>query len=146
MEIRRATRAEVPDVDTLLAKSSLPALPNAHPLSNLLVVLDEGVVVGAVALEVAARRGLVRSVVVEEGHRRRGLGAGLVSSIIARGHELGLRELYVLTENASEFFSSREFSEVERAEVPPEIQATREYREQSPESALVMCLPLETRL
>lgn len=146
MEIRRATREEVGDVDALLETSGLPALPEAQPLSNLLVALVDGAVVGAVALEVAARRGLVRSVVVEEGQRRSGLGSHLISSIIARGHELGLREFFALSENASEFLESVGFSEVERTHVPPEIRATRQFREQCPESAHVMRLALETRL
>jgi amino-acid N-acetyltransferase len=146
MEIRRATRDEVAEVDALLAASGLPALPQGQSLSNLLVALEDGTVVGAVALEVAARRGLLRSLVVREGHRGKGLGSGLVSSLISRGHELGLRDLYVLTETADDFFTGREFTVVDRADVPPEIRATREFREQCPESARVLRFQLETRL
>ena len=145
MAIRRANREDVAVVDSLLQASSLPALPPGQPLSNLLVALEAGEVIGAIALEVASRRGLVRSVVVAEPERRKRIASGLVSSLIARAHELGLRELYVLTKDASEFFATRGFSVVERADVPPEIQATREFRE-CPESAGAMCLPLETRL
>lgn len=145
MEVRRAAREEVAAVDALLEASALPPLPAGQPLSNLLVALDAGVVVGAVALEVAARRGLLRSVVVAESHRRQGVGGRLVSTLVARAHELGLRDLYLLTTGAAAFFASREFAPVDREALPPEIQATREFRE-CPETATAMRLPLETRL
>ncbi len=52
----------------------------------------------------------------------------------------------MVTEDASDFFARFGFSAVERTDVPREIQATREYREQCSDSAAVMCLPLSTRL
>ena len=145
MEIRKASRDDVAHIDSLLEASSLPKLPPNEALSNLLVALEGGEVVGGVALEVASRRGLLRAVVVAADHRRKGIGAGLISSIVARAHELGLRDLYLLTESASEFFTSRGFAPIERSAAPPEIRATSEFR-RCPESARLMCLPLETRL
>lgn len=146
MEIRRATREELADVDALLREAGLPALPPAQPLSNLLVAREEGCVRGAIALEVAGRRGLLRSVVVAPSHRGRGIGADLLSSLVSRAHELGLRDLYLLTESASGFFAERGFEEVERVDVPQEIRATRQFAELCPETAVVMCAPLSTRL
>ncbi len=54
--------------------------------------------------------------------------------------------LKMVTKDASDFFARFGFSAVERTDVPREIQATREYREQCSDSAAVMCLPLSTRL
>lgn len=145
MEIRKASRDDVAHVDALLEANSLPKLPRDEARSNLLVALEGGEVVGGVALEVASRRGLLLAVVVAAEHRRKGIGAGLISSILARAHELGLRDLYLLTEQASEFFSGRGFTPVERSAAPPEIHSTSEFRG-CPESAQLMRLPLETRL
>ena len=105
--------------------------------------MEDEAPIGAIALEVVVRRGLVQSAVIAPGQRGRGVGASLVRSLISRAHELGLRELYVLTKNASAFFSRLGFLPVKREEVPLEI---REYWKQCPEAAAVLRLPLTTRL
>jgi amino-acid N-acetyltransferase len=145
MEIVRATREEVAAVDALLQSCALPPLPPAIPLSNLLVARDDGALVGAIALTVAGRRGLLRSLVVAAERRGAGLGAALVSSLLSRAHELGLRDLHLLTENAADFFERQGFDAVSRDVVPQEIRETREFREQCPESAQAMRLRLSTR-
>jgi amino-acid N-acetyltransferase len=145
MEIRRAIREEVAAVDDLLRENDLPGLPPALPLSNLLVAKAEGELVGAVALEVAGRCGLLRCAVVAVSHRGNGIGGELVSSLVSRAHELGLRDLYLLTENAEAFFAAQDFVRIARDDLPPEIRATREFRELCPESAVAMRFPLATR-
>ena len=146
MDIRRATGQDLVRVAVLLEERGLPALPSSVPLSNTFVALDGGQVVGVVALEVMARVGLLRSTVVAQSHQGQGVGASLVRSLIARAHELGLREIYLLTEDAPDFFRALDFETVDRADVPREIRSTREYREQCPESADVLRLSLMTRV
>lgn len=146
MTICRPTREDLPAVAALLAAAGLPALPHGQPLSNLLVAIEGGTVVGAIALEVIVRFGLLRSVAVDEAHRGAGLGGRLVSSMVARAHELGLRDLYLLTEDAADFFAKRGFEGIERESVPSELRASRPFREECAESARAMRLPLQTRL
>ena len=145
MDTRRATQRDLECIGSLHEESGLPALPSNIPLSNVIVALDGNQAVGGMALEVCARSGLLRSAVVSQAQRRKGVGTSLVQSIIARAHELGLCDLYLLTEHASEFFAAVGFATIDRSEVPGEIRATREYKEQCPESALVMKLSLATR-
>jgi amino-acid N-acetyltransferase len=145
MDTRRATQQDLERIRALLEESGLPALPSNIPLSNVIVALEGAETVGGIALEVRARSGLLRSAIVSPDHRRKRVGASLVQSIIARAHELGLRDLYLLTEDASEFFAAVGFAPIDRSEVPGEIRATSEYKEQCPESAAVMRLPLATR-
>ncbi len=143
MDTRRATTPDLEPIRALLEAESLPPLPSDLPLSNVLVAMEDEAPIGAIALEVVVRRGLVQSAVIAPGQRGRGVGASLVRSLISRAHELGLRELYVLTKNASAFFSRLGFLPVKREEVPLEI---REYWKQCPEAAAVLRLPLTTRL
>ncbi len=145
METRRATQRDLEQIRSLLKETGLPALPSKVPLSNVIVALDGAKAVGGIAIEVRARSGLLRSAVVSPDHRREGVGASLVQSIIARAHELGLRDLYLLTEDATEFFAAAGFAPIDRSEVPSEIRATREYKDQCPDSAEVMKFPLATR-
>ena len=144
-ETRRARREELAQVGSLLESHSLPPLPRDLSLSNVLVALDGDAVVGSVVLKVVARRGLLRAVVVSPSHRGKGIGGSLIRSIVARAHELGLRDLYLLTEGAAPFFAELGFGPIERSQVPLELAMTREYREQCRESAIVMHLPLASR-
>lgn len=145
MVIRRATREDLGPVAALIEAAGLPPLPHSPTLANLLVALGEDAVVGTIYLEVVGLRGLVRSAVVAPSHARRGIGTSLMQSLVARAHELSLRELYLLTENGKAFFARAGFEPVPREVVPSEIRSTREYREQCLESATVMRLKLATR-
>ena len=146
MDIRRAAEEDLAQVDALLEEAGLPPLPRHTPLSNVIVALDGPAVRGAATVEVAGRYGLVRSTVVAPDVRGRGLGASLLRTLVARAHELGLLQLYLLTENAAGFFEAQEFRELPRAAAPPEIRATEEFREQCPETAKLLCLQLATRV
>lgn len=147
IDVRRAESHERERVENLLADAGLLALPGWMRLANLLVAIeDDGEVVGAVALEVRGRRGLLRSAVVAPEHRARRVGSGLVHAAIARASELGLRDLYLLTENATPFFERFGFRTIARSDVPEEIQRTSSYAEECADSANVLCLELDTRL
>ncbi|MGH0034672.1 MAG: GNAT family N-acetyltransferase [Myxococcota bacterium] len=145
MDVRRATRDDLEAVAPLLAEASLAPLPPHLPLQNCLVALDEEKVVGAVALEVRGLRGLLCALVVAPGHRRHGLGGSLVESILARAHELSLRDLYVLPGDEESFFTKQGFLAVDSDDMAPEIRSTLAYRAAGPEPPAVMRFPLATR-
>jgi amino-acid N-acetyltransferase len=145
MEIRRALPGNLEQTASLLRAAELPPIPGGFPLHNVLVCLQSDSVIGVVALEVCGLRGLVRSLAVDPSHSGQGVGTSLLDSLMARAHELSLRELYLLTENSQEFFASSGFVPVSRESVPQAIRSTREYREQCPETATVMRLELATR-
>jgi amino-acid N-acetyltransferase len=145
MDTRRATQRDLERIRALHAESGLAALPSNVPLSNVIVALEGREAVGGIALAVCARSGLLRSAVVAPSYRRQGVGTSLVQSLLARAHELGLRDLYLLTDSASEFFATVGFVTLDRSELPREIRATPEYKRQQPESSIAMMLPLATR-
>lgn len=112
------------------------------PLSNLLVGLEAGSIVGAVALDVVARRGLIVAVAVSGEHQDGNVAASLVSSLIARAHELGLRELYAPSRVAGDVLTRYGFGEVPEGGLPDEVRSMRSY----PGEDGVVYLELETRL
>ena len=146
METRRARPEDLSEIGTLLQARGLPSLPPGISASNVLVGLEEGSIVGAVALDLVARRGLIVSVAVFAEQQDGRTAASLVGSLIARAHELGLRELYMVTTEASDVLSRLGFSRVSGSTVPGEIRSMRSYPGQVDDSDGVMCLELETRL
>ena len=101
MLIERATASDVPAVEALLAAAGLPLEGAAAALSTGVVARDAGVVVGAAAVEVFGEAGMLRSVVVDGSQRGTGLGRALVSAAERLAPELGIPELYQLTEAAA---------------------------------------------
>lgn len=146
MEIQRATREDQGEIAALLAAAGLPALPQGLPLANVLVARDEGELVGVMALEVASRRGIVCGAAVAEGRRGQGIGSSLLQSVVSRAHELGLKDLYLLSGEAHGFFGKSGFGPTKPEAVPDEIRRTREFRARGGGDVRVMRLALATRL
>ena len=144
MDVRRALSDDLKSVASLLEAVGLPALPERLPLQNCLVALDGGHVVGAAALEVRGLRGHLCSLAVDSGRRRQGLGHSLLESILARAHELSLRELYVLPRDERAFFEKEGFLAVESDDVAREIRALPVFREAG-EDGGVLRFPLASR-
>lgn len=145
MVIRRATRNDLARVASLLETAALPPLPAALPLANIFVALEDATVTGAIALQVIGLRGLVWPEAVDPAHRGNHVRASLLKTLLARAHELSLRELYLLTEKNVEFFTGFGFLPIPHEVVPAEILSAREYRAQCSTTANVMRLELATR-
>ena len=142
MRFRMAVDDDLDQVAGLLAEAELPPVDASQSLANLIVGFDDSQLAGCVGLEVNARTGLVRSMVVAPDHRANGLGRELFRSLLARAYELGLKELFLLTVDAEGFFAKLGFTAVPRDQAPGSIQDSREYRELCPETATLMRLSL----
>ena len=146
MDIRRALREEMGQASALIEASGLPPLPAGLPLSNTLVALEGGCVVGVAALEVVARRGLTRWLAVAPEHPEQGLAVSLLRSLLSRAQELGLREIYAATPDAADAFAAVGFFGVADAAVPYEIRSLKSYPDPPDDSLEILRLEMETRL
>jgi UDP-N-acetylmuramate: L-alanyl-gamma-D-glutamyl-meso-diaminopimelate ligase len=109
---------------------------------EILVVREDGRMVGVVALEVYDDAATLRSLAVLPEHRSHGLGWMLADQAVARARELGVRRLYLLTESASDFFGEKlGFRTIDRSTVDPAVEASPHFRE-SARSAVAMRLDL----
>ena len=109
-------------------------------MNQFLSVVDERDtdILGAGGFERYGNYGLLRSVVVVPAWRGRGLARRLTEHTVQYARELGIGSLYLLTMDADGFFAALGFRRVSRDEAPEEIQACRQYREQCPDSAVLM--------
>jgi amino-acid N-acetyltransferase len=114
MPIERASPADAPAVEALLATAGLPMEGAAAALGLGVVARDGDRVVGAAAVEPYGDAGLLRSVVVAEPLRGTGLGRELVAAAEALAWDAGIRELYLLTETAADWFPRLGYEVVDR--------------------------------
>lgn len=127
MDVSPATPNDIPAVEALLADAGLPLIGAATALRTGVVARDhESAVIGAAAVEPYGHAGLLRSVVVRHDRQRSGFGRALVAAVESLARDLGIGELYLLTETAESWFSGLGYVAVERSALPAAILASDE--------------------
>jgi len=139
-DIRDATPLDWPLVRDLLLAADLPVEDlTADRMSDFLVYVDaSGILAGAVGLEAFGQVALLRSLVVGDGVRGQGLGRRLVAALEHRARLAGLRELWLLTNDADGFFEDLDYEKAERADAPDAIRGSAEFSSICPASAFLM--------
>jgi amino-acid N-acetyltransferase len=138
MRIRNATNADLPAVETLLSASDLPVAGVRDNFSSFIVAEDRGEIAGAIGLEQFGSVALLRSAVVSPAHRGTGIGGRLVERILERAEEEGIKDVYLLTTSAEEYFPRFGFVRTVRSAVPVALTASREFQGACPDTAAVM--------
>jgi N-acetylglutamate synthase-like GNAT family acetyltransferase len=138
--ITAARATDVSDIKHILHANELPVQGVDEHWRTFLVARDGEQIVacgGAEAYPIAA---LIRSVAVLPDYRGQGLGRRLVRQLLDRLAARGLREFYLLTTSAEDYFHKRGFKTIERDEVNPQLLASREFQDACPASAICMRL------
>lgn len=139
-KLRSATAADLPKVKSFLKENGLPELGVEGCVENFVIAEDEnGGWVGVGGLETHGYSGLLRSIAVRQGSRGRGVGRALVDAVLADARAKGLRNVYLLTRDASGYFGQLGFQVVARENVDVPVKMSVEFTEACPESAIVMC-------
>lgn len=138
--------AQADDLAAILALLQASGLPqnglDAH-LATTLVARQDGQVVGSTALEHYGSAALLRSVAVAAALRGQGVGQQLTQAALRLARQLGVTEVYLLTETAGDFFPRFGFRPITRAQVAPAVQQSAEFTGVCPENALVMVAALD---
>jgi amino-acid N-acetyltransferase len=133
-----ATADETEAIRTLLDEAELPDEDFAHHLQHFWTAKQNGALAGAVGLEIYGESGLLRSLVVNTAYRGQGLGIKLCEQIFAYARSQEVKELYLLTTTAANFFPKLGFIPIARDQVPPAIRATEEFALICPATAVCM--------
>ena len=145
MRISPAAARDLDAVLALLAEASLPSAGVAEHLPDGFVVARAAAkepLLGAAGLEVHGSVGLLRSVVVRPDVRGSGLGARLALKVLEHAAARGVREVYLLTTTAEDYFPRLGFEPVPRESLPEALHASAELRGAGPASAIAMRLRL----
>lgn len=136
--IERATPGDLPAIRELLSRLELPVQDLGAENQTFLVARDGGVLAGCVALEVYGEVALLRSLGVQPGRQKVGLGHALHDQALALARELGIRELYLLTTTAERFFARAGYARVDRGAAPADLRGSHEFRALCPTDAVCM--------
>lgn len=135
-----ATAEDVEAIKALLVANDLPTAGVAEHWRTFIVARDGDTIVGCGGAEAYQFAALIRSIAVRADYRSHGLGRRLVRQLLDRLASRGLREFYLLTTTAEDYFRKRGFKTIDRDEVHPQLLASREFQDACPSSATCMRL------
>jgi amino-acid N-acetyltransferase len=81
-------------------------------VEDTLVAVEDSTVVGAIALERYGKAALLRSLVVQPEHRKRGIGFRLAAGALEVARWSGIDEVHALTEDAQRYLTKFGFEAV----------------------------------
>jgi len=143
ISVRAARPDDLPRVRELLSVAELPLDGLDEQFGDAYAVAEAGgTLVGAEGIETYHDVGLLRSAVVDPNWRGRGVGDALTRDRLAWARARGLREVYLLTTTAADYFPRYGFVRVSRTSAPPALQRSREFAEACPQTAVTMRLLL----
>jgi len=143
LTIRAAREGDVDDILSLLIDADLNVDGLHEYLGSFVVAVDGDQIVACIGAEAFQFVALVRSLAVLPEYQGRGLGRRLVRQVLDRFSSRGLREFYVVTEDAEGYFKKRGFKPCDRDEVHPQVLGSSELANAS-DSAVVMRLQMLT--
>ncbi|MEW6620705.1 MAG: arsenic resistance N-acetyltransferase ArsN2 [bacterium] len=143
IEFAFADSVEVEAIGRLLKRCGLPYEDIANHLHHFMVAKTGNDLIGVIGLEVYEKVGLLRSLAITDDYRGRGIAKAVYTRILAYAHLQGIESLYLLTTTAEGFFSKMGFTKVERNNIPESIQATKEFQNFCPSTAVCMTKGIE---
>jgi amino-acid N-acetyltransferase len=122
----------------LLSSERLPVKDLPGNLDHFVLAMADDCVIAVAGLEQYDRYGLLRSLVVNKHYRNQKIADRLISQLEKSAAELGLTDIYLLTETAPEYFTKKGYQRIDRTEIPGPVQQSTEFRDVCPKSAIAM--------
>lgn len=137
--LQQDAEAKLDAVRSLLSACELPTADLASFFgTQFLAVEDEDDLIAVVGLEGYQDVALLRSLAVTSGHRGHGIGRALVKKAEQQAIDAGVRDLYLLTMTAQDFFAELGYTVADRASAPASIKGTTQFSGLCPDAAVLM--------
>ncbi len=139
ISIRSAQAHDLAIVQRLLSAAHLPTDGLEEQFGDAYAIAEcDGQAIGAEGIEIYGEAGLLRSAVVDPAWRGKGVGDALTQDRLRWATERGLREVWLLTTTAADYFPRFGFERTARDTAPEAMQRSREFAEACPASAVAM--------
>jgi SAM-dependent methyltransferase len=141
-QIEPLAAQHLPNLRQLLRENNLPLEGLQDSIKDAFVATQNGFVIGAITLERYGDAGLLRSFVVANGWRGRGLGKALGGALLKHASATGIHEVFLLTNTIKDMAAHFGFQLIQREEVPAAVRESVEFRLQQCDTAVAMKLEL----
>ena len=133
-------------VKKLLEEVNLSGAGIDQHFHHFLKLILDGELVAVAGLEVYDNVGLLRSLAVVPEYRHSGLGRGLTRAMINKARSLGLTQLYLVTETATDYFYRFGFRIIEWEQADPLLRQSEQFCSPRPKSAVCMYIKRRCQL
>ncbi len=141
LKIRPAILGDQKFIHTLLSSFKLP-LDGLEGTKLWVLQSGNGGILGVAGLEVYGGQGLLRSVAVVNSRHSQGYGTEIVNHVIGEAKKMDIKDLFLLTTTAPEFFKKFGFKQESREKVGGGIADSVEFQSACPKTAVLMRLTL----
>ncbi|MFX0210010.1 MAG: arsenic resistance N-acetyltransferase ArsN2 [Candidatus Hodarchaeota archaeon] len=136
--IVKADKIHLSGIINLLNQVNLPQEGIEEHLSDFIVSIHEGIVIGCAGIEIYETVGLLRSVAVHPDYQGKTIGNALIHQILSHAQKKRVKEIFLLTETAEKYFSRLGFKKINREDIDYRIKETQEFKSLCPASAISM--------
>ena len=133
--IHSISHYEIDSVKELLHLSGLPVSDLDEAPIHIFGVKENNKLVAAGALEIYGINAVLRSLAVHQTHQNLGYGKQMVRFLENKAIEKGIKNLFLLTSTAADFFKKLAYLPQQRDLCPPDILSSAQFREICPLSA-----------
>ncbi len=138
MKIEKAKPEDLDFIVKLLKDNDLSHEDIASKVDCLFLGHTGDGIIGIGGVEIYEDNGLLRSLVIKKPFRSKGWGKELCSNLIEYARIQGVKELYLLTLTAADFFEKLGFIRIDRETAPSPLQQTIEFMSLCPVTAVCM--------
>lgn len=141
--IRPAHREDMAAVRRVLASVELEEPARDEQAGSFFVLRNEDGTVGCVSLEVLGDDAVLRALAVDPKFRGAGYGWMLADMVVSQARWRGVRRIYLLTANASDFFAAKfGFRVVDRSTLSKQVAASETFQRTAAAEQVAMRLDL----
>ncbi len=126
------------DAILLLRRENLPTEDFYSSKITLFGLYENKELMGCIGFEQFVEVGLLRSLVVKEIIKGKGLGRKLVMYLEEEAKKSEISELYLLTETAEAFFHKLNYERIDRTNTPSDLLQSEEFSHLCPDTAVLM--------
>lgn len=145
LNYRFANKEDVNQIVSLLHENDLPTAGVENHYKDFIIAQKEDTLIGAVGLEIYSKNALFRSLAVDPSYRSQKIGKALIERIKAHALLNNVKDFYLLTTTARDYFLHIGFTEIERDKAPQHILNTDEFKSICPSSATCIKLNIENQ-
>ena len=143
MKYRDAVTNDIEQIEFLLKECDLHSNDIVEHIDSFVVAEQDNKIVGVGGFEQHGEIVLLRSLSVAQEFRRNAIGKSMCQLLESKIRRAGIKELYLLTETATDYFKKLGFTIQERTDVPEAVMQTRQVKELCSSEAIVMFYELD---
>lgn len=136
--IEPAAAEDYSSVCALLESEQLPISDLRKDMEHFFLAIVGDTAAGSIGLDPYGASGLLRSMVVLPAFRNMGIAAHLVETLELHAKQQSIKELYLITNTAEQFFSKMGFRKIQREQLPENVAASAEFNGLCPRSSSIM--------